>query len=86
MDSGPGTIESEALPKRETDGLCPSARELEVLKLIACGLTNFEIAARLGIARRTVDHHVAHVITKLGAANRTSAVSLAMKAGLIDLP
>ena len=60
-----------------------SSRELEVTRLLADGLTNHEIADSLVIARRTVDHHVAHILTKLGAANRAAAVYLAMKGGLI---
>ena len=54
-----------------------SRRELEVTDLLRDGLTNPEIAMRLFISRRTVESHVASVIRKLGAANRTQIASLA---------
>jgi DNA-binding NarL/FixJ family response regulator len=58
-------------------------REIHVLNLIAEGLTNPEIARRLGISRNTVKFHVSSIIAKLGAASRTDAVMLGMKRGLI---
>jgi len=58
-------------------------REIGVLNLIAEGLTNPEIARRLGISRNTVKFHVSSIIAKLGAASRTDAVTLGMKRGLI---
>lgn len=54
------------------DGL--TAREDEVLRLMADGLTDRQIAARLGISRRTAEAHVGHVLHKLGARNRAQAV------------
>jgi DNA-binding CsgD family transcriptional regulator len=58
-------------------------REIRVLNLLAEGLTNPEIARRLGISRNTVKFHVSSIIAKLGAASRTEAVTLGMKRGLI---
>jgi DNA-binding NarL/FixJ family response regulator len=58
-------------------------REIDVLNLIAEGLTNPEIARRLEISRNTVKFHVSTIIAKLGAASRTDAVTLGMKRGLI---
>ena len=58
-------------------------REIGVLNLIAEGLTNPEIARRLGISRNTVKFHVSSIIAKLGAISRTDAVTLGMKRGLI---
>lgn len=58
-------------------------REIHVLNLIAEGLTNPEIARRLGISRNTVKFHVSSIIAKLGAASRTEAVALGLKHGLI---
>ncbi len=60
-------------------------REREVLELMAEGLPNKAIAARLGISDQTVKFHVASVTAKLGAANRTDAVRLAVRRGLVTL-
>jgi DNA-binding NarL/FixJ family response regulator len=62
-----------------------TGRETEVLELIAEGLPNKAIAARLGISDQTVKFHVASLGGKLGAANRTDAVRLAVRRGLIAL-
>ena len=58
---------------------------VEVLHLLARGLPNKEIAAELAITPRTVKFHVSSVMGKLGATNRTEAVSLAAQQGLIEL-
>src|SRR5947208_12560731 len=60
-------------------------RELEVLKLLAQGMPNKEIAAQLFISERTAKFHVSSIMGKLGATNRTEAVSLAAQNGLITL-
>lgn len=70
-------------PTTETEALTP--RELEVLHLVAQGLPNKEIAQELVISERTVKFHVSSIMGKLGAGNRTEAVSLATQQGLIDL-
>ena len=62
-----------------------SERELEVLDVIAEGLSNKLIAHRLGISEHTVKTHVASIFAKLGAASRTEAVSLAIRRGLVML-
>lgn len=62
-----------------------SVRELEVLRLIAQGLANKEIAARLHISQRTVEGHLNNIFDKLGAASRTEAVYQAVQQHLIDL-
>ena len=62
-----------------------SSRELEVLRLIAQGLANKEIAARLHISQRTVEGHLNNIFDKLGAASRTEAVYQAVQQHLIDL-
>ena len=62
-----------------------TARELEVLALVADGLTNPEIAARLHLSARTVGHHVAAALRKLGARTRTeAAVSFGKMGHLTD--
>ncbi|HLZ60316.1 MAG TPA: response regulator transcription factor [Ktedonosporobacter sp.] len=60
-------------------------RELEVLHLLAQGMPNKEIAAHLVISERTAKFHVSSIMSKLGATNRTEAVSLAAQRGLISL-
>ena len=62
-----------------------TARELDVLRLLAEGLPNKAIAARLGISDQTVKFHVASIGGKLGARNRTDAVRLAIRRGLIEI-
>ncbi len=64
----------------------PTPREMEVLDLLSKGLPNKEIASRLYITERTVKFHVSSLLHKLGAANRTEAVTVAAQRGLIQLP
>jgi DNA-binding CsgD family transcriptional regulator len=61
-----------------------SAREVEVMRMIAEGLTDREIAARLFLSVRTVEAHVLRVRNRLGVKTRTAAVSVAMARGLLD--
>jgi HD-GYP domain-containing protein (c-di-GMP phosphodiesterase class II) len=60
-----------------------SAREVEVLRLVARGLSNKEIAAELMISRKTAGSHVEHIYTKIGVSNRARASLFAMKHGLM---
>ncbi len=70
----------------DSDGGEPlTAREVEVLELLAQGLPNKSIAARLGISDQTVKFHVASICGKLGAANRTDAARRALRQGVIPL-
>jgi NarL family two-component system response regulator YdfI len=62
-----------------------TGRELEVLDLVAEGLSNKLIAHRLGISEHTVKTHVASIFAKLGASSRTEAVSRAIRRGLVML-
>ncbi|HEV2236065.1 MAG TPA: response regulator transcription factor [Ktedonobacterales bacterium] len=62
-----------------------TARELEVLQLLAEGLPNKIIAVRLKVSEHTAKFHVASIMTKLGAASRTEAVTLAARRGLLLL-
>jgi DNA-binding NarL/FixJ family response regulator len=59
-----------------------TARQLEVLTLLAEGLTNAEIADRLVVSPRTAEHHVAAVLTKIGASTRREAARRASELGL----
>lgn len=63
----------------------PSPRKLEVLRLMAEGFTNQSIAARLGISEETVKTYVKDLGQILGSKNRTHTVSLAYRAGLLDV-
>jgi DNA-binding CsgD family transcriptional regulator len=67
--------------RRNPAGL--TARELEVLALVAEGLRNSEIAGRLFLAQRTVDHHVSAILRKLGVRTRTQATAEAVRLGLV---
>ena len=60
-----------------------SARELEVLRLIAQGRANKQIAAELALSEATIKTHIAHILAKLDAPDRTRAVTVAMERGLL---
>ena len=62
-----------------------TSRELEVLKQIATGSRNRDIAERLFVAEETVKVHVKHIMDKLGAKDRTEAVAIAVRRGIIHL-
>lgn len=62
-----------------------SSRELDVLRLIASGNSNKQIAARLFISDETVKGHVTNILSKLGASDRTQAVTIGLKRGIIAL-
>lgn len=60
-------------------------REIDVLRLIAAGNANREIGAQLSLTEVTVKSHVKNILSKLGANDRTHAVTIALKRGIIDL-
>ena len=60
-----------------------SERELEIIELVATGLTNQEIAKLLMISKRTVDNHVSNIFAKTGAKNRVALINWAMDNGKI---
>jgi len=62
-----------------------TARELEVLKLLAKGLTNKQIASALGISDNTVRNHINSIIEKLEVSDRTEASTTAIQRGIIDV-
>jgi DNA-binding NarL/FixJ family response regulator len=73
----------EHAPGVQVESLTP--RELQVLSLVADGLSNKGVAASLGVSDETVKFHLGSVFGKLGASNRTDAVRLALRRGLIPL-
>ena len=62
-----------------------TSREIDVLRLIAAGHANKEIAAQLSIAEETVKSHITNILAKLGANDRTHAVTIGLKRGIIEL-
>ena len=60
-----------------------SSREMEIIDLVADGLTNQEIAEKLTISKRTVDNHVSNMFTKTGSKNRVALLNWAMDHGKI---
>jgi DNA-binding NarL/FixJ family response regulator len=60
-------------------------RELSVLRLVAHGLGNKEIASELGISTHTVKYHLASLLAKLGVHSRTEAVTIGLRRGLVPL-
>jgi DNA-binding NarL/FixJ family response regulator len=62
-----------------------TAREITVLRLIAAGNANREIAAQLCVSDETIKSHVTNILEKLGANDRTHAVTTALKRGIIEL-
>jgi DNA-binding NarL/FixJ family response regulator len=79
----PSEIASELAEHAGEDDL--TAREIDVLRLIAGGNANKEIACQLSIGEETVKSHVTNILGKLGANDRTHAVTIALKRGIIEL-
>jgi DNA-binding NarL/FixJ family response regulator len=80
-DLAEDTLRPPPRPLGSHETLTP--RELEVLELLASGLSNKEIADRLGVSFHTVKFHVNAILGKLGASSRTEVVALAARAGLL---
>jgi DNA-binding NarL/FixJ family response regulator len=57
---------------------------VDVLRLVAAGLTNRQIADRLVVSPRTAEHHVQHIYAKIGASSRAAAALFAMEHGLLE--
>jgi ATP/maltotriose-dependent transcriptional regulator MalT len=72
-----------ALNEKKRDELSITPRELEILELVAAGMSNREIANRLHVSENTVKTHCSRAFDKLGAKRRTQAVQLGKEFGLI---
>jgi DNA-binding CsgD family transcriptional regulator len=70
-------------PQRSSGGDALTARESEVLRLVASGRSNREIGEQLFISAKTVSVHVSNIMAKLGASSRTEAAALARRRGLL---
>jgi DNA-binding NarL/FixJ family response regulator len=79
----PPDVAAELAEHATDDSL--SEREIEVLRLISGGNANKEIGAQLSITEETVKGHVKNILSKLGANDRTHAVTIGLKRGIIDL-
>jgi DNA-binding NarL/FixJ family response regulator len=79
----PAEVAAEIAEHAADDSL--TSREIEVLRLIAEGNANKEIAAQLSITEETVKGHVKNILAKLAAHDRTHAVTIGLKRGIIDL-
>ena len=76
---------SQPAARQEPPGAALTPRELEVLRLIASGMSNKEIARELVLNERTVKGHVSNILSKLGLADRTQAALYAVREGIVPM-
>ena len=81
ISGGPSTAPSAKLPLIHPDGL--TSREVEVLGLVAQGLTNEQVAEQLVISSRTVNTHLTAIYRKIGVSSRSAATRYAIEHHLI---
>ena len=79
LGAAPDLVRVDSLTRRDASGVAHglTARELQVLRLVAAGETNKAIAAELVLSQRTVDRHVSNIYTKLGVSSRAAATAFA---------
>ena len=73
---------SEPMQSNDRGDHTLTPRELDVLRLLAAGYSDRQIAAALSISRKTVGNHVSSILTKMGVEGRTAAAALAVRRGL----
>jgi DNA-binding CsgD family transcriptional regulator len=83
VDTLPGDGRAPGVERRPSSAVALSARELEVLALVADGRSNGEIADALFISRKTASVHVSHILDKLGVASRVEAAIVGARLGLV---
>lgn len=83
LDSLLSSSDAEAQSELDSSDQILTPREIEIVRMIADGLGNKEIASKLGISDHTVKFHISSVFAKLGASNRAEAVTLGIRHGLI---
>jgi DNA-binding NarL/FixJ family response regulator len=76
-------VDAEEQPELDSSDQILTPREIAVLRMIADGLGNKEIASKLKISDHTVKFHISSIFAKLGAANRAEAVTLGIRLGVI---
>ena len=85
--AGDGYVDPALMPAflsgRDRDDML-TAREREILQLLADGMSNADVASKLFISQETVKSHVRHILTKLEADTRTHAVAIALREAIID--
>lgn len=74
---------SQNLPQLDPSSTELSNRELQIVELVAAGLTNQEISKELDISKRTVDNHVSNVLNKTATGNRVALVRWALQSGKV---
>jgi DNA-binding NarL/FixJ family response regulator len=85
LEERPPATSEESASRRAGLAMGLSSREVDVLALIADGLSDREIAGRLFISERTASHHVSHILTKLALGRRGEAAAVAHRMGLSSL-
>ncbi len=80
-----GLTESSSRPQHDRSVQRLTEREIELLRLVAEGMSNKAIAHALSVSENTVKYHMKNILQKLNAQNRTEAVTHAIRAGLLDL-
>jgi DNA-binding NarL/FixJ family response regulator len=82
VDDGAAELCRGVVERNAEDGVTLTTRELEVLPLLVEGVRHREIATRLVVSEKTVDHHVSAILRKIGVRNRSEAAAEASRLGL----